>query len=261
MRRCLFCDTPLTSGGSLEHVFPQWLLDHLDLRMTPVSPTHLSSDGRVLSVRRHTLAGLQEGRVCRDCNNGWMSQLEGTAMPLLLRLFSGNRRVDSLSAPERRVIARWAVKTACVLNSASNYRSTVQSKHFRNAMLDRFEPGLGVFGQQHQSDQDFYWMQGAAWSAPETTTTTRREYEHLAAASFKTSLQFKDLLLLVAFWPDPRWRFGLLKGIHMPLWPVRGLCGWYDATEEFPWRDSVRAIAYFHAKLQIAHDSALRVNR
>jgi hypothetical protein len=182
-------------------------------------------------------------------------------MPLLIPLLSGERTVISLTLSERDIVARWAVKTVCVLNTASNYRRTVSSEHFRAVREGRFQPGMGVFSQQHYSTRDFYWMQGAAWSAPATSATTRRRYEELAAGSFKTSLQFKALLLLVAYWPDVHWRFLLRKGIHIPLWPHQGPCGWYETTEEFPWRDSVLAIACFHATLQIVHDRTLGVKR
>jgi hypothetical protein len=55
------------------------------------------------------------GRVCRGCNNGWMSQLEAAAKPTLLELAAGRVSVSELS-PGRRTFARWALKTAAALN-------------------------------------------------------------------------------------------------------------------------------------------------
>src|SRR6185503_20533123 len=111
MRRCLFCNTPLLAGGTREHVFPKWILDRLGIRTAHISPTHFSPDGEVLSTRQHTLENVQEGRVCHDCNTGWMSRLENETRPLLLSVFDDARTVADLTHPERETVARWALKT------------------------------------------------------------------------------------------------------------------------------------------------------
>jgi hypothetical protein len=53
-------------------------------------------------------------KICKCCNNGWMSKLEESAKPLILGLIRGLRELNSLSEDERRILARWAGKTAIV---------------------------------------------------------------------------------------------------------------------------------------------------
>ncbi|HXS46692.1 MAG TPA: hypothetical protein VN756_04445 [Solirubrobacterales bacterium] len=52
-------------------------------------------------------------RVCANCNSGWMSQLEGGVRPLLKPLIAGE--TIRVSAPERELLLRSALKTAAVL--------------------------------------------------------------------------------------------------------------------------------------------------
>jgi hypothetical protein len=37
-RKCLFCNSPLSKSRAKEHVIPQWLMDHLHIRTTDLSP-------------------------------------------------------------------------------------------------------------------------------------------------------------------------------------------------------------------------------
>jgi hypothetical protein len=50
--------------------------------------------------------------VCAGCNNGWMSELEGRAKPLLLAGLSGRGR--TLNRGGQATLAAWAFKTALV---------------------------------------------------------------------------------------------------------------------------------------------------
>lgn len=54
-------------------------------------------------------------RVCKPCNNGWMSDLEVAANPILRRLIAGER---TLTADESCTVLRWLAKTAVVSHFA-----------------------------------------------------------------------------------------------------------------------------------------------
>src|SRR5579864_3557575 len=98
-KQCVFCGTSLKGSRTREHVFPRWLLRERNLADVQISPTHWRVEDRTAaSVRRHTLNNLVTSRVCGSCNNGWMSELEIAAQPILLPLMSDDRaRLDSLS--------------------------------------------------------------------------------------------------------------------------------------------------------------------
>jgi hypothetical protein len=53
------------------------------------------------------------GAVCRDCNNGWMSELEGRTKPFFEAVLQGRGRV--LHASMQRELAAWALKTAMIV--------------------------------------------------------------------------------------------------------------------------------------------------
>jgi hypothetical protein len=94
---CRMCGEPATgSGRTNEHLIPKWLLDEFKLQKNPISYTPIElQEGPSLQLSvpnqetprcAHHMGGLLLGSVCSDCNNGWMSGLEGRVKPDLIRL-------------------------------------------------------------------------------------------------------------------------------------------------------------------------------
>lgn len=116
MRRCILCREPLAGNRASEHVLPRWLereigggamyFGHSIEGDTGTSFTISSSD---------TIAGTAstrvEGRICRSCNNIWLSSLEETAKPVISDMVFGRRTVQSLPDRERLLLATWLYKT------------------------------------------------------------------------------------------------------------------------------------------------------
>lgn len=112
---CKFCDRP---SGSEEHLWPDWLIRFL------LAEGILTTDGTWSANEFNTL-GMEELRpivknidvvvycVCHTCNTRWMHKLEDRASPILKPIILGEHRV--LSTYQQEIIARWAVKTALVL--------------------------------------------------------------------------------------------------------------------------------------------------
>jgi len=119
-KACWFCGAGLTGATtSKEHVFPQWLQKELGLAALPITPTwHAEPLGELLDERNQTWGNLVAGRICKACNNGWMSELETVAMPVLLPLVRGERDVRQLTPQGARKVAAWAVKTVLTLSAA-----------------------------------------------------------------------------------------------------------------------------------------------
>ena len=113
-RRCLFCGGhPLT----VEHALPKWLLRALDSAAGNQPPgitqawfgaeeTPRSWDGPEIKVKYF----------CGPCNSGWMSRLESEAKPLITPLLADLS--VSLDSSAQRVLARWSMKTAIVLEGS-----------------------------------------------------------------------------------------------------------------------------------------------
>jgi hypothetical protein len=104
MPTCIFCNNP---SGSREHVWPKWILERKDL-----GPFRLkigNGQEKVIDVE------LQVKTVCGKCNNGWMSDLEAEAKPILEQMFDD--KPISLDQKQQEIIARWLMKTAMVYDS------------------------------------------------------------------------------------------------------------------------------------------------
>src|SRR5271154_408950 len=104
--KCFFCGG---YGLTKEHVWAEWLNPHLPKNVVnhnrfseTIFPTR--------SVRKEKLhsGSVQSGRlrrVCLTCNTGWMSRLQETAKPLLLRLISGMECI--LTRKDKYVVSNW----------------------------------------------------------------------------------------------------------------------------------------------------------
>lgn len=87
--------------------------------------------------------------VCSECNNGWMSQLEEVARPILLPMLRGDERVR-LSPNDTRVFERWIVKTAMVVAQAYGGQTTFSPDQARIVAEGGFPWGFHVWALQRQ---------------------------------------------------------------------------------------------------------------
>ncbi len=254
--RCIFCSHELTGTRTKEHVIPVWLQQHLGITDAMLSPTRYSGKtGEVLSTRSHGINGLVAGRVCSTCNNGWMSQLEIVSMPILISLMATRRPVSDLTGAEKTTLARWAAKTAYVLNFSSNSVKNVPLEHMRYLYRNgtALPNGVTVCAQQHNPTMKFNWLQGAQWQILNTTDVGDEVRNKLSENGYKITLQLQSLLFTVGHLPHPPLKFSFWNGIHLPLWPTHGIYAWYE-KDGFPWNDSRMAIHYFHAGLLALYD-------
>jgi hypothetical protein len=253
-RVCLFCGLPLHKR-SREHVLPEWLQNHLGISDFPLTPTHTTPRGVVVNRRAHPVSELVAGRVCEDCNSGWMSRLEVAAMPVLKPLMDGQRTPEQLDEAERRVVGRWTLKTAYALNDSSNYPWKVPPAHalqVRNE-ADPFPLDVIMTAQVHEPDQPFDWAQGSLWVA----STDLRGVGDLRRNSYKFSFQLRRLLLLASWWSSPGWVPHLRPGVHVAIWPGRDEVWWIDEpVRSLAGKKSRDALASFHGGLTLVEPEA-----
>jgi len=181
-----------------------------------------SQDDTILKDRKHVAANFVEGRVCRDCNKGWMRDLEERSKELLKPLIEGTVNLLSISDEERAMLAKWATKTGYVLSHAAPLKKVPPSSHMRyiKENIGAVPPRVEVFGQQWIATGDFRQIQ-------------RNQWRHIAEpppkhpappeGTYKIAFQFRCLMLLVAHWSDPNSVPMISAGIHIPLWPVNKL--------------------------------------
>ncbi|HEY2717614.1 MAG TPA: hypothetical protein VGI73_15480 [Solirubrobacterales bacterium] len=114
-RKCIFC-----GGGPLtkEHIFGEWFRKLVGIQEPkPGSVTH-HVPGKAIEFDFEAIPVTRTARVvCAACNNGWMAELEERAAEILTPLLHGQSGV--LSENDLGLLARWAFKTAFVIDAAS----------------------------------------------------------------------------------------------------------------------------------------------
>src|SRR5713226_8688439 len=110
-RRCLFCDNP---ANSREHVWPDWILERLKSDRRQAMAGHIGDQSLYWTGVKPEL---KNKCVCSGCNHGWMSTLETANIPVLGPLM--HDLVRPIDTAEQASAARWAVKTAMVMESST----------------------------------------------------------------------------------------------------------------------------------------------
>lgn len=229
--KCVFCGLSLSGNKSKEHIFPRWIQERYGLSDEGLLQTHFSENGKVISDRHHSLNKHVSGRVCLNCNNGWMSELEVAAKSLITQLAESITDLYQLGSSDCFTIAKWATKTAYTLHSASNYRKIIPLGHYRHLVSDKISlpTGVWVFAFQHQCTQPFAWWQSTQWHIEaEESIITDEFLSKVKNTAYRISFSIKNLALIVVHNPFPFMQLVLLKGVHYPLCPERGPVYWYE---------------------------------
>jgi hypothetical protein len=113
-RTCRGCGLKMQGSTSREHVLPQWLHAHVELPGVSLQHRAINEEGVTL-LRSHALNNFVLKSICSRCNNTWMSKLEDDVKLILLPLIEGQRSASSLGANEKKLVARWAFKTAFMI--------------------------------------------------------------------------------------------------------------------------------------------------
>ncbi|WP_028061180.1 hypothetical protein [Candidatus Solirubrobacter pratensis] len=205
-----------------EHVLPLWLMPYLgDPAQGGVTHTiRQGVRGPVLREWTTDTLDLAAKKVCRECNNGWMNDLENLAKPHLIPLLEGNRRV--LDAPTQRILAAWAVKTALALGLANAGAKAIDVEHYRalTTLKRRPPPKTHVWlsayrgwrhAFHHQSTLTLTDSKGSVDGYASTVSVTRPIF-HVAGHSHAHEVD----IVKGGIWP-----FAAVQ-----IWPVLGLAHW-----------------------------------
>lgn len=143
---CVFCDRP---SASIEYAWPEWLCRFLTDQLIVWSREH-AIDPAVLE-RTRTEVDQTVRNVCGNCSRGWMQRLEDNVSPFLESMIKGDP--TPLSQVRRRLLARWAAKTAVVMEFADD--SEVRTPRFASEYLRRIgvHPGTQVLVGKYRGDQ------------------------------------------------------------------------------------------------------------
>jgi hypothetical protein len=226
---CPFCGILLQGkrakqgAKSDEHIMAQWLLDHLDLRKESVTSQRVDVPlQRSMEVRHFAADRFVNGRICRACNNGWMSQLEGRVKPILIRLLADAHELGRLTQEERIVVATWTLKTAAVLNKSFGFGDPsdplahpIPDRHLKAIRSGELPDDILIVGSGCASNYRAGFIQNAPWAAPEKSIPLQ---ERDRKGSYKIGFSLGSLLLGVAYFPNSEYYYVVRQGRHSILW-------------------------------------------
>jgi hypothetical protein len=248
LRICLFCANPLERRAK-EHVIPLWLQQHLGITEDEIALIVAATDtNRISNSRRHAVDQHLEGRICASCNNGWMSTLETELAPLLKSLLSCETDIRSLDMRQRLLFARWATKTAFVMNSASAVDRRVPAEHFVELYRSptRLPGGVFVLGQQHRHTEGFHIFQFPSWDLVGLAVPESKLVEDALATAYKIGFQLGSLLVVVGFFSIRPYVLYLRHAVHVCLWPLLPRVRWREQVGvDFPWDESLAGLVSF----------------
>ena len=100
---CIFCDN---NSGSREHLWPQWIHDRKDF-----GPIKMKRGNREIIIPDPKIT---VKAVCKKCNSGWMSNLEGANIPLVGAMMQDiSIRLDR---GQQETVAQWLTKMAFLVD-------------------------------------------------------------------------------------------------------------------------------------------------
>lgn len=236
---CRVCDEPLSAGGgnSREHVIPDWMQKHFGLEKRKISYTPMESSEIATSLqltpsapdhrrRSHNYGSMLLGAVCRKCNNGWMSSIEGEAKADLISRIEG-----SASLGRSEAVARWALKTAYVLTVATDPPvGRVPQRHMLHLKSNSgLSPGVTVFFRVDPASE--WWFSSSVTFFVETASSMT-DGEALLMRHYRNAYRYffrlGHLSLMVHFWPNSVDPVGYNERLIRPLWTGVPLHVWDD---------------------------------
>jgi len=122
-KQCLFCPRAVDSA---EHVWSDWILEDLK----PVQPIHITI-GKTMSKWVDN-PEVRVRCVCQKCNNGWMSDIENENKPHMLAMM--NDKPTVLQPKQEKLLTRWAILKAMVIDGSSKRRTPFYSESERSGM-------------------------------------------------------------------------------------------------------------------------------
>ena len=171
--------------------------------------------GEADKLHRRSIAydSFKLNRICADCNNGWMSDLETRAKPLIIGLMNGSTKLESLDNHQRRLLARWAGKTAIIESHAVGAESPVDGRVIQWMRLHPdAEPGRFAVAACSIKYDAIAHLQAAP--------ITKLVGGQSMAIGNAVVLAVPKLVLICGF-PDPDIRYDCLCDLSVcrPIWP------------------------------------------
>jgi len=158
------------------------------------------------------------GKVCSDCNNGWMSALEQENRELLMGLIDQKIAPAELNESQRLLVAKWAVKTSIVCDSYIGDPPEIDK-----GLIRQFDKGrsdiigrCGVFAGRLNIASRFGYIR-RLHSNELILDSTKQD------VGITIGLYIDGFVVITSFVDrDLGYTFEIVKSEHVPIWPNRG---------------------------------------
>lgn len=164
-RNCIFCGA---TADDKEHLLPEWLQRILPSEEIGIYTRQIAGEDAKTWRRRPFTEKAKF--VCKGCNQGWMSELESEAKPVLTPAVTreGPCRFDLVA---QWTIARWAVKTSYVLQMQGPEQLAPQMHPLLLKLNLMPPPQVSVWIGSHrravQDPTNSVYLQKPLWVRPE----------------------------------------------------------------------------------------------
>src|ERR1017187_1243976 len=242
---CLACG-PTTSPASREHVFSRWLLAEFSPDISMALFRLLGDGAREQRRSEIKLDSFKLKRICEGCNNGWMSEVEESAKPLILEVIRDVRDLGSLPDDECRILARWAGKTAVVESHSVGAECPVSGEYLRRMRTNVDDiPGRFAVVACRTEIQGFGHMQ----------IGVIRDLIGGGKASGNIIMIALPKLVFACAFPmlEIPYECRCVRSLFTPLWPPPA--AWYpmDQTPMPPALDDFEALAAMAERVELFH--------
>jgi hypothetical protein len=217
VKRCLFCEN---SADSLEHVIPQWIHRAVSPQSDGAFPVNVGRyvQGKGYLDQREQISLAFKARiVCKNCNNGWMSELESEIQNLLCPFLSvpfpdfGSTECNQLRVSAPR-IALWMAKTALTTSFALPGRQRLPASLADHISRHMAPPGVWIdiaksnqIGIGAALSKTFFTINGDVFVGPQT---------HNGGGCFQFCLHVNQLLLRVGMSPGAEVGYVAFGGVN-----------------------------------------------
>lgn len=193
---CIFCQQQKKMSN--EHIFPQWLQKHLGVQkdVLYISRANSEQPQRTLVYGRHL-----NGKVCTECNSGWMSKIEGSVKPLLISMLDCVSPIH-ITADQSMILAWWVYKTALTLHSASPYGSVIPQRHYELALQQRAPADFMIaIAYRANTIQQLSWIQSQNWSGIDRIIPDRHDLRTQIEKTYRVTFGFRNFAARVHYFP------------------------------------------------------------
>jgi len=240
-RTCIFYQ-PGCNRVSKEDVWPTWLSEYVPRDLKRHTSVRALVHEEHSDVEREERDGDPRSRrvkwVCRKCNNGWMSDLQKLAKPILLPLIQGESFL--LTPKQQKIVAAWCTMSVMTSDFFQPDRQAISQQdrdYFRANLLpppDTWKIWIGRYERQKwvgnwvknalpiPCEEDPVQFTADGFPRPNTQTTTLvfgQLYVHVFSCPHpgivaKVSASSKGIEKVAQIWPVRE---------HFIAWPTNSL--------------------------------------